>query len=94
VELALPPRVVGRNPVHSMQSGIVYGYAGLVDGLTSRIKKELAYPCRVVATGGLASLIAPETESIEEVDNDLTLTGLRILFERNDTALSERGDAT
>jgi type III pantothenate kinase len=83
VEIALPPKVVGRNPVHSMQSGIVYGYAGLVDGLCARLKKELGYPCRVVATGGLAKLIAPLTESIELVDDDLTLTGLRILYERN-----------
>jgi type III pantothenate kinase len=83
VELAVPPRVVGRNPVHSMQSGIVYGYAGLVDGLCARIKRELTYPCRVVATGGLARLIAPETESIEAVDDDLTLTGLRLIYERN-----------
>jgi type III pantothenate kinase len=84
VELALPPRVVGRNPVHSMQSGIVYGYAGLVDGLVSRIRKELGYACRVVATGGLARLIAPQTEAIEEVDDDLTLTGLRLIYERNE----------
>jgi type III pantothenate kinase len=84
VELALPPRVVGRNPVHSMQSGIVYGYAGLVDGLVSRLRKELGYPCRVVATGGLARLIAPQTEAIEEVDDDLTLTGLRLIHERNE----------
>ncbi|MGK4007794.1 type III pantothenate kinase [Sorangium sp. So ce1036] len=83
VEIALPPRVVGRNPVHSMQSGIVYGYAGLVDGLVARLRRELGYPCRVVATGGLARLIAPQTESIEAVDDDLTLTGLRLLFERN-----------
>ena len=83
VEIALPPRVVGRNPVHSMQSGIVYGYAGLVDGLSARLKRELGYPCRVVATGGLARLIAPQTESIEVVDDDLTLTGLRLLYERN-----------
>ncbi|UQA59119.1 type III pantothenate kinase [Polyangium aurulentum] len=83
VEITLPPRVVGRNPVHSMQSGIVYGYAGLVDGLSTRLKRELGYPCRVVATGGLARLIAPLTESIEEVDDDLTLTGLRLLYERN-----------
>jgi type III pantothenate kinase len=83
VELALPPRVVGRNPVHSMQSGIVYGYAGLVDGLVARLKKELGYPCRVIATGGLARLIAPQTESIELVDDDLTLTGLRLIHERN-----------
>ncbi len=83
VEITLPPRVVGRNPVHSMQSGIVYGYAGLVDGLSVRLKRELGYPCRVIATGGLARLIAPLTESIEEVDDDLTLTGLRLLYERN-----------
>lgn len=83
VEIALPPRVVGRNPVHSMQSGIVYGYAGLVDGLCARLKRELGYPCRVIATGGLARLIAPQTESIEEVDDDLTLSGLRLLYERN-----------
>jgi type III pantothenate kinase len=84
VEITLPPKVVGRNPVHSMQSGIVYGYAGLVDGLLSRIKRELTYPCRVVATGGLARLIAPQTEGIEAVDDDLTLTGLRLIFERNE----------
>jgi pantothenate kinase type III len=83
VELAVPPKVVGRNPVHSMQSGIVFGYAGLVDGLCARLKAELGYPCRVVATGGLARLIAPESSAIEAVDDDLTLTGLRLLFERN-----------
>ncbi|WP_437762018.1 type III pantothenate kinase [Sorangium sp. So ce281] len=83
VEIALPPRVVGRNPVHSMQSGIVYGYAGLVDGLVGRLRRELGYPCRVLATGGLAQLIAPQTETIEEVDDDLTLSGLRLIYERN-----------
>ncbi len=83
VEIALPPKVVGRNPVHSMQSGIVYGYAGLVDGLCTRLIRELDYPCRVIATGGLARLIAPQTTSIEETDDNLTLTGLRLLFERN-----------
>jgi type III pantothenate kinase len=92
VEIALPPKVVGRNPVHSMQSGIVYGYAGLVDGLAARLQKELGYPCRVVATGGLAKLIAPLTEAIEHVDDDLTLTGLRILYERN-VAEGARGAA-
>jgi type III pantothenate kinase len=84
VEIALPPKVVGRNPVHSMQSGIVYGYAGLVDGLVARLRRELGYACRVVATGGLARLIAPQTEAIDEVDDDLTLTGLRLIFERNE----------
>lgn len=86
VELTLPPKVVGRNPVHSMQSGIVYGYAALVDGLCARLKRELAYPCRAIATGGLARLIAPQTEAIELVDNDLTLTGLRLIYERNEQA--------
>lgn len=83
VEIALPPKVVGRNPVHSMQSGIVYGYAGLVDGIVNRIKAELGYPCAVIATGGLARLIAPESASIERVDESLTLRGLRLLHERN-----------
>jgi type III pantothenate kinase len=83
VEIALPPKAVGRNTVHSMQSGIVYGYVGLVDGLVARLKEELGYPCDVIATGGLAPLIAPLTKSIREVDEILTLVGLRILFERN-----------
>jgi type III pantothenate kinase len=83
VEIAKPPRVVGRNTLHSMQSGIVFGYAGLVDGLVDRIRTELGYPCAVIATGGLSSLIAPLTRSIENVDPDLTLVGLRILYERN-----------
>ncbi len=83
VEIARPAKVVGRNAVGSMQSGIVFGYAGLVDGLCKRLKDELGYPCRVPATGGLAKLIAPETESIEEVDDNLTLTGLRLIYERN-----------
>lgn len=91
VELALPPRVVGRNPVHSMQSGIVYGYAGLVDGLVARLKRELGYPCRVIATGGLARLIAPQTEAIEEVDDNLTLTGMRLIFERNEHTPGSKG---
>ena len=83
VEIARPAKVVGRNAEGSMQSGLVFGYAGLVDGLCRRLKAELDYPCRVLATGGLARLIAPETESIEEVDDSLTLTGLRLIYERN-----------
>jgi type III pantothenate kinase len=83
VELARPDQVVGRNPEGSMQSGIVFGYAGLVDGLCTRLRAELDYECRVVATGGLARLIAPETSSIEHIDDHLTLTGLRLIYERN-----------
>ncbi len=83
VEIAKPPKVVGRNTVHAMQSGIVYGYVGLVDGLVERILAELGYPCAVIATGGLASLIAPLSRTINEVDDELTLVGLRILYDRN-----------
>jgi type III pantothenate kinase len=83
VEIARPPRVVGRNTVHAMQSGIVYGYVGLVDGIVERIQGELGYPCSVIATGGLSSLIAPLSKTIGETDDHLTLTGLRLLYERN-----------
>jgi type III pantothenate kinase len=83
VEVAKPPKVVGRNTVHAVQSGIVYGYVGLVDGLVERILAELGYPCMVVATGGLASFIAPLSKTIAKVDEHLTLVGLRILHERN-----------
>lgn len=82
VEIAKPPKVVGRNTQHSMQSGIVYGYVGLVDGLVDRLASEMGFPCAVVATGGLARLIAPLSRTIKDVDDDLTLTGLRILYER------------
>lgn len=83
VEVAKPPKVVGRNTVNSMQSGIVYGYVGLVDGMIARLEAELAFPCALLATGGLARLIAPLTARAIEFDDELTLTGLRILYERN-----------
>ncbi len=83
VEIVAPQRVIGRNTVASMQSGIVYGYLGLVDGLVKRIRDEYQEPMRVTATGGLARYFATLSESIESYDDDLTLTGLRLLYERN-----------
>ena len=83
VEITKPAKTVGKNTITAMQSGIVFGYVGLVDGLVTRLRAELAFPCRVIATGGLARLIAPLSITIDEVVDELTLVGLRILYERN-----------
>ena len=82
VEIFAPPeRVVGKDTGESLKSGIIYGYAGLVDGLVKRLQVELGLKPKIVATGGLASLINDVSETIEIVDNDLTLEGLRIISE-------------
>jgi type III pantothenate kinase len=83
VELAKPAKVIGSDTVSAMQAGIIYGYAGLVDGIVERMKKELSTEARVVATGGLAELISPETKTIQEIKPQLTLEGLRLLYELN-----------
>ena len=83
VELSRPKSVVARDTVSSMQAGIMFGYAGLVDGIVDRIKKETKTEPTVVATGGLADIIAAETRTIGIVDEMLTLEGLRIIYLRN-----------
>jgi type III pantothenate kinase len=83
VEFARPPQVVGKNTVHSMQAGLVYGYVALVDGLCARMQEELGFPVKVVATGGLAPLVAGVSRAISEVDEHLTLEGLRLVHELN-----------
>jgi type III pantothenate kinase len=83
VEFARPPQVVGRNTVASIQSGLVYGYVGLVDGICERMAAELGFGPKVVATGGLAPLVAGLSRCINEVDEHHTLEGLRLIHEMN-----------
>lgn len=83
VEFSKPKSIIAKDTVSSMQAGIMYGYAGLVDGIVERIISEAKSSPTVVATGGLAGIIAPETKSINVVDDMLTLEGLRIIYSRN-----------
>jgi type III pantothenate kinase len=83
VEIAEPPRVLGRNTPDALKSGVIHGSASLVDGLVERLIAELGFPCTVIATGGLAAAVKKYSKTIESVEPDLTLEGLRILHERN-----------
>src|SRR5205807_1895685 len=83
IDLAPPRSVVGKNTIDAIRSGVVYGYAGAIDAILRRLYDELGERGQVVATGGLSSLVVPFTEEIDVVDDLLTLTGLRLLHERN-----------
>jgi type III pantothenate kinase len=83
VDLSRPPSVIGRNTRHAIQSGLLFGYVGLVEGMVARFKAELGAGTQVIATGGLAEIIARETNVIDVVDPWLTLHGLRIVYELN-----------
>lgn len=83
VELVPPPQVIGKNTVHYMQSGLLHGYAGLVEGLVSRMHAELGFECPVIATGGLAEVVAKDTKAITRVEPYLTLEGIRRIYAVN-----------
>ena len=83
VEIEPPKELIGRSTTASIQSGIVYGFAGQVDGIVGRLREQMGDEVTAIATGGLASSIAPFCDSIDEVDDLLTLTGLRLIWERN-----------
>jgi type III pantothenate kinase len=83
VDVSRPATVVGRNTVGAIQSGLFYGYVGLVEGMQRRIRASIPWPARAIATGGLARKVTPETDAIDLVDDNLMLEGLRLLYWRN-----------
>jgi type III pantothenate kinase len=83
IDLTEPAHAIGKNTQEAMESGFVHGFAGLVDGITRRVGDELGDEATVIATGGLASAIVPFCDTIDEVDDLLTLTGLRLIYDRN-----------
>jgi len=90
VDLQRPPSAIGKNTVQSMQSGLLFGYVGLVEGMIARFRAELGPRMKVIGTGGLAPLIAQETKTIEIIAPWLTLDGLKIIYELNRGALPPR----
>ena len=83
VELVSPKKAIGKGTVAAMQSGVIFGYVGLIEGIVARMRKEMGGKVRVIATGGLADVIANETNVIEVLNPDLTLVGLRLIHELN-----------
>ncbi len=83
IDLGVPERVIGRTTTESIRSGIVHGYAGLVDRIVGNILDELGGPAEILATGGLAGLIVPGTERVERIEENLTLEGIRLIYDRN-----------
>jgi type III pantothenate kinase len=98
VELTAPKSAIGQNTSAALQSGLVFGYAGLVDGIVARFKEELGQDAKVIGTGGLAEVISKETDIFDAVNPELTLIGLRLVYELNQqrssppVSLSQRGD--
>jgi type III pantothenate kinase len=94
VAFEAPPHVLGRNTIHAVQSGLIYGYVGLVEGVIARLSAELDIQPTVIGTGGLISLITPHTDCIHAVDPWLTLTGLRLIYERNEQSTFNKQQST
>lgn len=92
IGIGRPQAVIGRSTVPAMQSGIYWGYVGLIEGIVARVKAEYGKPMKVVATGGLAPLFAEGTMMIEKTDPDITLEGLRLLAERNPAPIFHRSE--
>ena len=95
VEMTVPDKVIGKSTVSAIQSGLLYGYCGLVDGMVHRIAEELGYAnsdITVVATGGLADVIRSHSQTITQVDQMLTLKGLHIIYKRNEKLHHKKGD--
>jgi type III pantothenate kinase len=85
IDLQVPPSVIGRNTVHAMQSGLLFGYVSMVEGMVTRFRSELGSDMKVIATGGLSEVVARETKVIDIIAPWLTLDGLRIIWELNQT---------
>ncbi|MFA5629305.1 MAG: type III pantothenate kinase [Dehalococcoidales bacterium] len=83
IDLTVPGKVIGTNTVDAMKSGVFYGYVGLVESMVARLREEIGGKAKVIATGGFAGLIAKGTKAIDEVNPDLTLVGLRLIYEMN-----------